>query len=535
MIKKALAFVACIFAAFSATAQSQTNTVTGESKEATSNRFHQNIAQFRAATPSANLNKNRIGVALYLSSKPGLTHSKAAPVAAGKPMTSTASGFQFIKAGAHDNDYTIAKRFDVSAKTIRILNPEIVWRKLHPGSKVRVPSRSSAVASSGKAAQGILTTAAMAKPLKRALAKAHEKPAAPKELQPTVYTVSGDDNDWIIARKFGMTPPAIRSANPDVDWSRLRPGRKIRIPGVTGQAVAKVLQKRKGITTHYAILRGDHINVRAGAKTSAGTVLKADAGTPVVVIDHMDNWYKLKFPHGTKGWVRGDLLEPQSSRPKAFLAYQRQNDEPVYASRSRDEDDNDDEDSSSSRSIRRRSHEFRVATRTHTTRRSYPAARRDRSSDTMAYSAEGGDGVISAARGMLGTRYRFGAESRSATDCSGLTQQVYRRQGVSLPRTAREQSQVGHAVSRGDLKPGDLVFFHTTRSGVSHVGIYKGNNEFIHASSGKGHVTISKLDGYYARRFVGARRVKGASKASSSGTPKKSQTEKKVKIKISVD
>lgn len=153
----------------------------------------------------------------------------------------------------------------------------------------------------------------------------------------------------------------------------------------------------------------------------------------------------------------------------------------------------------------------------------------------MAYSPEGGDGVISAARGFLGVRYRFGAESRSATDCSALTQQVYRKEGVRLPRTAHEQFGVGHSVSRGDLKPGDLVFFHTTRSGVSHVGIYKGNNEFIHASSGKGHVTISKLEGYYARRFVGARRVKGSSSHKSSSSGSKKSVTKKTKFKISVD
>lgn len=530
MIKKALAFVACIVAAFSADAQTQSTPVAkGESKEATSNRFHQNISQLRAATPSAGLSKMRIGVVLYLSSNPGLANTKAAKLAVGKPTTNPAPGYQFIKAGAHDNDYTIAKRFDVSAKTIRILNPQIVWRKLHPGSKVRVPSAGSAT---GTATQGILATKSMAAPIKKIVAE-KSKPKAPKEIAPVVYTASNDDNDWIIARKFGMTPPMIRAANPDVDWARLRPGKKIRIPGLAGAAAVAVIKKRQGITTHYATLKGDHVNVRNGARTDSGTLIQVDGGTPVVIIDRMGGWYKLKFPHGTKGWVRGDLLEPSSTRPKAFLAYQRQNDEPVYASRSsRDDEDGD-------RPTRRHREETRVATRHRSyssSRRVYPASRRDRSADTMAYSAEGGEGVISAARGMLGTRYRFGAESRSATDCSGLTQQVFRRQGVNLPRTAREQASVGQRVSTNDLKPGDLVFFHTTRSGISHVGIYKGNNEFIHASSGKGHVTISKLDGYYARRLVGARRVKGASGSrSSSKRSSRKQSDSKPKIHISVD
>lgn len=527
MIKKALAFVACILAAFSANAQSPAvKAAKGETEEATSVRFHQTLSALRAAAPHAGVSNVGIGVALYLSSKSGFSSSKVAAVAPSKPTAVSGNGYTFVKAGAHDNDYTIARRFDTSAKSIRILNPEIVWSRLRPGAKVKVPV-AGAVASKGSAAQAILASAP----------KKAEKTAAPKEVAATTYTTSGDDNDWIIARKFGMTPPMIRAANPDVDWNKLRPGRKIKIPAVTGSTALAVLKKRKGITTHYAILRGDNVNVRAGARTDSESVLQVDGGTPVVIIDRMDNWYKLKFPHGTKGWVRGDLLEPQESRPKAFLAYQRQNDDPqpVYASRRR----NDDDDEDSRPSMRRHRSESRVANRNHSTKRyAYPGpSRRNRSEDTMAYTGGDGDGVLTAARSRLGERYRFGASGPNATDCSGFTQSSYRRVGVNLPRTAREQASIGKPVSRAELKPGDLVFFHTTRSGISHVGIYKGNNEFIHASSGKGHVTISKLEGYYDRRFVTARRVRNASKSSSSGSSKKasSKSSSKPKIKFSVD
>lgn len=109
---------------------------------------------------------------------------------------------------------------------------------------------------------------------------------------------------------------------------------------------------------------------------------------------------------------------------------------------------------------------------------------------------------------FLGARYRFGGNSRNALDCSSFTQQVFREQNVSLPRTAREQFYVGNEVVRGDLKKGDLVFFQTYASFPSHVGIYLGNRKMIHASSREHRVVISSMDTpYYLSRYLGARRM----------------------------
>lgn len=109
---------------------------------------------------------------------------------------------------------------------------------------------------------------------------------------------------------------------------------------------------------------------------------------------------------------------------------------------------------------------------------------------------------------FLGARYRFGGTSRNALDCSSFTQQVFREQKVSLPRTAREQFYVGNEVVRGDLKKGDLVFFQTYASFPSHVGIYLGNRKMIHASSREHRVVISSMDTpYYLSRYLGARRM----------------------------
>jgi LysM repeat protein len=109
---------------------------------------------------------------------------------------------------------------------------------------------------------------------------------------------------------------------------------------------------------------------------------------------------------------------------------------------------------------------------------------------------------------FLGARYRFGGSSRGALDCSSFTQQVFREQSVKLPRTAREQFNVGSEVMRGDLKKGDLVFFQTYANFPSHVGIYLGNRKMIHASSREHRVVISTMDTpYYLSRYLGARRM----------------------------
>lgn len=109
---------------------------------------------------------------------------------------------------------------------------------------------------------------------------------------------------------------------------------------------------------------------------------------------------------------------------------------------------------------------------------------------------------------FIGTRYRFGGNSLNGLDCSSFVQKVFRELDVNLPRTAREQYQVGHAVAPGDLQKGDLVFFHTYARFPSHVGIYLGNSRMIHASSRDRRVVISTMDTpYYRSRFIGAKRI----------------------------
>ncbi|MBD3225496.1 MAG: glycoside hydrolase [Caldithrix sp.] len=102
------------------------------------------------------------------------------------------------------------------------------------------------------------------------------------------------------------------------------------------------------------------------------------------------------------------------------------------------------------------------------------------------------------ARSWQGTPYSYGGSSRNGIDCSALVQSVYQSAfGIKLPRTARAQMQKGRMVRMPWLRTGDLLFFENTfRSGVDHVGIYLGNNKFLHATSSRG-VMIDALNDYY--------------------------------------
>ena len=117
--------------------------------------------------------------------------------------------------------------------------------------------------------------------------------------------------------------------------------------------------------------------------------------------------------------------------------------------------------------------------------------------------------AISIARKYLGTPYHWGGESpETGFDCSGIAQYAYGQAGVELPRVAADQFHIGLAVSRDDLEPGDLVFFQDSTGYIHHVGIYVGNDMFLHAPHTGDVVKISSLDTpYYAHQLAGGRRV----------------------------
>ncbi|TCS77509.1 C40 family peptidase [Pectinatus cerevisiiphilus] len=115
--------------------------------------------------------------------------------------------------------------------------------------------------------------------------------------------------------------------------------------------------------------------------------------------------------------------------------------------------------------------------------------------------------IIQTSLQYIGVPYVFGGTTPSGFDCSGFTRYVFANAGISLPRTADAQYEVGTPVAYDDLIPGDLVFFSTYTYGASHVGVYMGDSKFIDASTSRG-VTIDSLDsGYWSSAYIGARRI----------------------------
>ena len=132
---------------------------------------------------------------------------------------------------------------------------------------------------------------------------------------------------------------------------------------------------------------------------------------------------------------------------------------------------------------------------------------------TLARAAEhylvGAQELMLQALSLTGIRYRYGGDTpATGFDCSGFVRYVFHQFGMIVPRRASDISQLGRTVERDELQPGDLVFFNTLRRPFSHVGIYLGEQRFIHAPSRGGQIEIVNMaERYWDRRYNGARRV----------------------------
>lgn len=228
---------------------------------------------------------------------------------------------------------------------------------------------------------------------------------------------------------------------------------KVGVGKITGWVYAEYISVKTSLGT--GTITGSDVNLRSEPKSSSKVLDTLDKGQKVTALSRSGEWYKVKTGSGAIGWVIDDYLVLNKSTSSSI---------------SRGDDDSDKSSSSD---------------------------------------AALGQRMVSFAKKYLGTRYVYGAESPGGFDCSGFTYYIYKNFGIRLNRTAADQATQGVKVSKADLRPGDLVFFDTNggHNYINHAGMYIGGGQFIHASSGRGCVTINSLtDGFYDDAYMTAKR-----------------------------
>lgn len=554
MRSKILALLAAATLPLICGAQNKTYTVRqGDTISSIASRFQIRRAELVAANALSNSNKLQVGKTLRI---PASAAVKSKPATGNTTVNTTvvASGRTY-KVRNGDSDWTIARRNGMTVRQLHTLNPNVNFRNLQIGTALAL----------GGTVTSVAKTVAPAKPATtktQTPVKVVAKTTAPGEIATRAYKVKAGDNDWTLARQLDTRVAVLRKINPGVDLDKMRPGQTIRVPAAMGVNVngtiaanarpsvnAPVKTVAKTVTTTApasATLRSKYAQVavnsgiiRRTPGVNAEKVTIVDKGTQVAVLGKQGEWYKLRFPKGTVGWMRGDLLKPMQARD---VVAPRNTADPARTIARRERTETRPTETRRPNTTRTVATNSRPATAPRTETRPATSTRIPRSSNTRLTSARpgaptlvarnsgGSSRLLDTAKDQLGIRYRWGGTSRGGFDCSGFVQYVYKKNGVSLPRTSREMASSGRAVSRDNLKKGDLILFATRGGrGVSHVGMYIGNGKFIHASSGGGKVRTDSLSSsYYSRRIVTTRRVVSDAKAASMEKPKSAP--KKVEV-----
>lgn len=340
----------------------------------------------------------------------------------------------------------------------------------------------------------------------------------------TMYTVKKGDNPYTIAKKFRVSVDNLVEANA-IDPARLAPGTRITIPSQGKKERIARAQDTRAVK-ESAPLQRDRVDVLPSKKTPFHIVKKGDTlsslskrySVPQQVLVEINDLRSSRLRIGQRIVL---------NRSEAMDYNVRKGDTIWNIARRFDLDPNELIEinglESSSLKLNQKILLKRPAEREETHRaelRQYETILSQSPEETESVNLmpeyeieESGlkrlrERLVLFAHKMLDIPYRFGGNSLFGIDCSAYVKKVYSMIGIDLPRSAREQFEEGIPVDEDNLSIGDLVFFRTYASYPSHVGIYLGNNLFIHASSKKKRVTIDSLDTpFYLKRFIGAKRL----------------------------
>lgn len=236
---------------------------------------------------------------------------------------------------------------------------------------------------------------------------------------------------------------------------------------------------RENAELGYGEVTGSSVNLRTGPGTSYAVAKVSSDGDQCYIIGINDGWYKVIYD-GSICYIRSDFLE--------LTEYPYEN-----------------KASSNTPKFYRHGKSTGVAPSA-AALNGTPSSPSSAPADTGSAS---GEEILAQAQEYLGAPYRSGGASPSGFDCSGFVYYVLKQVGYSPYRTPADQYKMGTVVSKDALQPGDIVFFAgTAASGISHVGIYAGSGQFIHAPNSRSTVSYSDLtSGYWAEHYYGARRM----------------------------
>ena len=280
-------------------------------------------------------------------------------------------------------------------------------------------------------------------------------------------------------------------------------GDEFKVIGTQGEWVKVSLEDGEGwLPARYVDLKeatgyitGEKVNFRKEANTDSDIIEELEIGSSVKVLEVDGNWMKVK-----KGEDEGYIRSLYVSDEAPVIEVEEpvvNNIQPSNTQSNRNQNSTSSNNSTSSSNGQAQKPSKK------------PVQNNNSSYNPPASSTSSVQAVLNLAYSKIGCPYVWGAEGPNSFDCSGFTSYVFRNAvGVSIPRTSSAQSGYGRTVSKANLQPGDLVFFNTSGSGVSHVGIYVGGGNMIHSPSTGKTVRVTSINSaYYSARFVTAKRV----------------------------